>query len=137
MVLPESLEATSAGRIGAGLILAWLAVFFGRTLRAGQVPLIERIARVGDPALEPQLCRYTRRLTMLWCAYFGVASVLCLVAAVRPASAGLPGHPGSIVFAGTVVLFVGERMVRPLFFRGKRFPGLWAQIQATWSVWHR
>ena len=50
------------------LVLLWLAVFFGRSLRAGVVPLIERIARVGKPDLSPALCRYTRRLTALMSA---------------------------------------------------------------------
>ena len=31
------------------LVLLWLAVFFGRTLRAGAMPLIERVARIGKP----------------------------------------------------------------------------------------
>ncbi len=118
-------------------MLVWLAAFFGRTLRSGQVPLIERIARVSDPALEPALCRYTRRLTMVWCSYFFAAAAMSLATAVDPQWLSLPAHPGLIVLIGSAALFVGERLVRPLVFPGRRFPGLWTQIQDTWSVWHR
>ena len=42
-------------RAASFLMLGWLAVFFGRTLAPGQTPLIERIARVSDPAMTPPL----------------------------------------------------------------------------------
>jgi len=58
------------------LVLMWLALFFGRTLRPGEMPLIERIARVGKPNPSQRLVRYTRGLTALWCAYFVIAAVL-------------------------------------------------------------
>jgi uncharacterized membrane protein len=62
------------------LLLIWLAVVFGRTLRAGEMPLIERVARIGKPALSAPLCRYARGLTVLWCAYFVVAAILSALA---------------------------------------------------------
>ena len=74
------LEVAAIWRAVPALVLCGLAVVFGRTLRAGQVPLIERIARVGDPTLTPALCRYTRRLTVIWCVYFVAAAVLSLTA---------------------------------------------------------
>jgi uncharacterized membrane protein len=62
--------AAAGLRFVAPLALLWLAFFFGRTLRAGDMPLIERVARIGKPDLSAALCRYTRRLTALWCIYF-------------------------------------------------------------------
>jgi len=56
------------------LVLLGLAVVFGRTLRGGDVPLIERVARIGKPALSAPLCRYTRGLTAVWAAYFLAAA---------------------------------------------------------------
>ena len=70
------------------LVLLWLAVFFGRTLRAGAVPLIERVARVGKPDLSPALCRYTRGLTALWTVYFVAAAILSAGSPTRAGSSG-------------------------------------------------
>lgn len=116
-------------RAASALMLGWLAIFFGRTLRAGQLPLIERIARVSDPAMSGELRRYTRRLTAVWCAYFAFAALLSVIL----------GHSmvrtGVLVWAGTVVLFVGEHWLRPRLFPGRAFPGLLQQIRDTLSVW--
>jgi uncharacterized membrane protein len=112
------------------LMLGWLAVFFGRTLRAGQVPLIERIARVSDPAMTLPLRRYTRRLTAVWCGYFVIAALLSV--AIGDA---FPGT-GVLVLLGSAVLFVGEHWLRPRLFPGQAFPGLVQQVRDTWSVWH-
>ena len=111
------------------LVLLSLAVFFGRTLRAGATPLIEQIARRSHPALPSALSRYTRRLTALWCGWFVVA------AAVSAIAQGAWGPASAVVWAGTLVLFVGERWVRPWLFPGESFPGLVQQLRDTWAVW--
>jgi uncharacterized membrane protein len=110
-------------------MLGWLAVFFGRTLRPGQTPLIERIARVSDPAMTPPLRRYTRRLTAIWCVYFVIAALISV-------SLGdvFPGT-GVLVLLGSAMLFVGEHRLRPHLFPGQAFPGLLQQVRDTWSVW--
>lgn len=125
-----SLEALTLWRALSVLVLLWLAYFFGRTLRRGATPLIERIATVSDPEMTPPLRRYTRRLTGIWCAYFVVAALLSAAAGPYPLQAG------AWVWAGTAVLFVGEHWLRPRFFPGRAFPGLAQQLRDTWSVWH-
>jgi len=117
-------------RVVSLVVLAWLAYFFGRTLRQGQTPLIERFARADNPVMTPALCGYTRRLTGIWCGYFIVAAVASGAANAAPVSTGL------FVWLGTVVLFVGEHKLRPVFFPGQKFPGLLQQIRSTWHVWH-
>jgi uncharacterized membrane protein len=128
--LPEAL-ASLAGALHylPPLVLLWLAFFFGRTLRAGQTPLIERIARQGNPDMPPALRRYTRWLTAIWCAYFVIAAALTATASLGYAATSL------VVWSGTIVLFVGERMIRPWLFPGEVFPGLLQQIRDTWSAW--
>ena len=111
------------------LVLLWLAFFFGRTLRAGEMALIERIARVAKPDLSPALCRYTRRLTALWAAYFVAAAILVVGAQLGLERAGLG------VAAASAVFFVGEVWVRRLLFPDEWFPGLMQQIRDTASVW--
>jgi uncharacterized membrane protein len=117
---------------GASVVmLGWLAIFFGRTLAPGRVPLIERIARVSDPELKPSLTRYTRLLTALWCVYFAIAALLAVW--------GLGGssfNAGAWVGLGSAALFVGEHRLRRLFFPGEVFPGLAQQVRDTWSIWH-
>ncbi len=58
-------------------ILIYLALLtvFGVTLRAGREPLIARFARVEQGTLTPELVRYTRCLTMLWCGFFALMAV--------------------------------------------------------------
>jgi uncharacterized membrane protein len=126
----QSLDGAGWWRLLSVLVLAWLAFFFGRTLRAGQVPLIERIASVSEPDLPQPLVRYTRRLTAIWAAYFVLAATLTM-------TTGLAAFGGGAwVWAGTAVLFVGEHWLRPRLFPGHSFPGLVQQLRDTWSVWH-
>lgn len=125
----ESLDAATLGRAVPVLVLGWLAIFFGRTLLAGQVPLIERIARVSDPFLPPALCRYTRRLTAVWCGYFIIAVLLSL-------TMSLPfGWTGALIWCGAAALFIGEHRLRPHLFPDHAFPSLVQQLRDTWSVW--
>ena len=46
------------------------------------MPLVERLARLREPALPLRAVRYTRRVTQLWCGFFifngSVALVTCL-----------------------------------------------------------
>jgi uncharacterized membrane protein len=129
MQLPQGLDALQLWRVVPLIALGWLAFFFGRTLRAGETPLIERIARVRDPGLTPSLCRYARRLTWVWTLYFVVAAAV----------AALADSPwfGAVAALGALVLFVGEHWIRPLLFPGKSFPNLLQQVVDTASVWRR
>jgi uncharacterized membrane protein len=125
----ETFDATFLWRALSALILGWLAYFFGRTLRRGHVPLIERIARVRDPELPPALCRYTRRLTAVWSIYFVAAGLLSI--GVR-----LPfWWTGALVWLGAISLFVGEHRLRPRLFPGRSFPNLMQQVQDTARIW--
>ncbi len=131
MPLAEGLDAAMLWRVVPLLVLAWLAFFFGRSLRRGEIPLIERIARVSDPDLPPPLCRYTRRLTIIWTGYFVVAALLSLLL-------DLPlSWSGALVWLGALALFVGERWCRPLLFPGRSFPDLRQQVLDTASIWRR
>ncbi len=115
------------------LVLLWLAFFFGRTLRDGRTPLIEQVARRSISTLSAALCRYTRWLTGIWCAYFVTAAA----AAAWANASGSHGY-GRVSLAtcvGTAVLFVGERWLRPSIFPDETFPGLLQQVRDTWSVW--
>lgn len=129
-----SLGVATVWRGFSVLVLAWLALFFGRTLAPGQMPLIERIARVSDPGLKPELARYTRTLTAVWSGYFVLAALLALLALLGLVPWSI--HAGAWVGLGSVALFVGEHWVRRRIFPADHFPGLAQQVRDTWSVWH-
>ncbi len=125
----DSLETASLWRWLNVMASVWMAMFFAKTLRPGHMPLIERIARASDAELSPALCRYTRRLTAFWSAYFVVAALLSI-------AASLPAEwTGPLIALGAAVLFVGECWLRPRFFPAQRFPGLLQQLRDTWNVW--
>jgi uncharacterized membrane protein len=57
-----------------------MAGVFGMTLRAGETPLIVRIAELDDPSeLTPAFTRYLRGLTQAWTIFFVVMAVLSLL----------------------------------------------------------
>jgi uncharacterized membrane protein len=69
-------------------IPAALFILFAGSLRAGQVPLVTRIARhMHEGVLPEELVGYTRRVTQLWC---GVCAVL-FISAVLLATFASPG----------------------------------------------
>ena len=129
--LPDALVAPVAGalRLLPTLVLLWLAWFFGRTLRRGEMPLIERVARVAKPALSPTLVRYTRGLTALWCLYFIAAAALNLAADPGFSRVSLG------VAATSAAFFVAEYGLRRLLFPGEYFPNLVEQVRDTVRVW--
>jgi len=56
-----------------------LGLAFGRSLRAGQVPMVSRFAAVVHGKLSPALERYTRQVTWAWTLYFAVITSLSLL----------------------------------------------------------
>ena len=121
--------AAAALRLLPTLVLLWLAWFFGRTLRAGEMPLIERVARVAKPALSPSLVRYTRLLTTIWCVYFVAAAVLNLAADLGFSRVSVGVALTSAVF------FIVEYGLRRLLYPGEHFPDLIGQVRDTVRVW--
>lgn len=58
---------------------AVLGLAFGATLRAGQTPLVSRLAVVVHGPLSPALARYTRQVTWAWTVYFSAMAVASLL----------------------------------------------------------
>ena len=91
---------------------ALLCIAFGRTLQAGQTPMISRLARTVHGELSPALVRYTRSVTLAWTCYFGgIAALSLLLFWLAPVQvwsvfANLLGMPL------LVLMFAGEYAVR-------------------------
>lgn len=120
-------------------IVAFVGFSFARTLVPGQVPLITRMVAAMDglaPAqLEPDLLRYTRRLTLAWALVLGTLVLfnLALAALAVPegllATAGWPspwpiteGQWAVAAHLGNYGLIAGF-MLGEFRVRQRRFPG--------------
>lgn len=55
---------------------AFMAFVFGRTLRAGRVPLVTRLAALVHERMTPVLAAYTRQVTVAWTLFFLACAVL-------------------------------------------------------------
>ena len=91
---------------------AFMAFFFGRTLRAGSEPLINRIARKEHPDLPQDMALHARWLTGVWTACF---VALFLVALGLAPFLSLEAWSRSVQLVGYVVpgaLFLGEYVYR-------------------------
>jgi uncharacterized membrane protein len=60
------------------LLLAWL---FGKTLRAEEIPLITRFARLEQGEISPELASYTRKLTAAWTGFFLLMALISVALA--------------------------------------------------------
>ena len=56
-----------------------LGLAFGRSLRAGQLPMVSRFATVVHGRLSPALEKYTRQVTWAWTFYFVLMTSLSLL----------------------------------------------------------
>lgn len=121
------------------LFIALVATWFGRSLRAGRVPLITRIVAALErrPAQElaPELRGYTRGLTLAWAVLLGLLAACNLVLALLAVPGGLLAHFGidppvavgeaqwSWFANGLNYGLVGGFFVLEYLYRKRRFPG--------------
>lgn len=90
--------------------LGLLAAFGHSLFRPPSV--VERIARVREPSLPPQAVIYTRRVTMLWCAFFMVNAAVAGWLAIRGTDEAWALYSGGISYLLAGLLFAGEFLVR-------------------------
>ena len=111
-----------------------LCMVFGRTLAAGQTPLISRFAAAVHGPLPPHLQRYTRGVTWAWTLYFAaMAGVSALLFGLAPIAwwstfANLLGMPL------LALMFVGDYLVRRCVLPPEDVAGLWQAVRAYRQV---
>ena len=90
-----------------------LAFVFGLTLQAGREPLVTALARrVHGGQLTPAMARYSRKVTIVWTAYFATMAALSLVLfAFAPFDAWATFANLATPLA-MLLLFVGEYALR-------------------------
>jgi len=96
---------------------AFMAYFFGRTLRAGSEPLIIRIARKEHPDLPPDMARHARWLTGVWSACFVALFLIALALAPLLSLEAWSRWVHGLGYVVPGALFLGEYL-----YRRRRFP---------------
>lgn len=99
------------------LINAVLLATFGASLAPGAMPMIERFARMQDPALDAPKAAHCRQFTWVWCAFFvmngGTAAALALTAPLS----WWATYTGLLAYGLMGLLFTLEYVVRKARFR--------------------
>jgi uncharacterized membrane protein len=84
----ERLGLAAVSGIPHAMAYAFLLWWFGRTLAGGREPMVTRFARRVHGALPPEMERFTRNLTILWCVFFAAQlAVSALLFAFAPLEA--------------------------------------------------
>jgi uncharacterized membrane protein len=118
------------------LIPASIAFMFGRTLRPGSRPLVERVARgFHAPAVpQPAIIRYARGVTWAWTLLLGGVAAINAALIVNLVPGGLidfagftprwPATPAAFVWFGNsgTYLLIGGMLVAEFAVRVWRFP---------------
>lgn len=92
--------------VNAGL----LAIFAHSLLRPPSA--VERIARLREPDLPAEAVGYTRKVTMIWCAFFLVNGSIAAWLAVAGTDKQWALYCGGIAYLLAGLLFAGEFLVR-------------------------
>nr|WP_244137130.1 hypothetical protein [Burkholderia pyrrocinia] len=94
-------------RLYPSLVNLGLLVVFGATLVRGP-SMVEKFARLHSPDPSPQVVRYTRRVTQLWCVFFILNSVFSVYTAVCWRREAWSLYNGALAYVLIGVLLVGE-----------------------------
>ena len=70
--------------------------------------MIEKFARMGNPALGAHAVQYTRRVTQMWCVFFTLNGAFSAYTALFWTRAAWSLYNGAIAYALIGVLLVGE-----------------------------
>jgi uncharacterized membrane protein len=94
-----------------------LCVVFAASLRRERDPLISRFARMEQATLTPELARYTRTLTAIWCGFFLLMAALSASLALWASFALWALFTNLVNYLLIAVLLLGE-----YGYRLRRFP---------------
>ena len=100
------------------LVSATVLVGFANSLRPGQVPMIERFARlVGQRLtpgadLSPWTVRHCRRFTRAWCAFLALNTAVTAALAWFAPIGWWAAYTGGVAYVLTGALFLAERVAR-------------------------
>lgn len=99
------------------LISVVLLFTFGETLRPGQVPMIERFARMQEKDLSPDKQAHCRRWTGIWCGFFVVNGAIAALLGIFATPFVWAAYTGGLAYALMGALFAIELVSRRRRFR--------------------
>lgn len=98
------------------LVSAVMLAAFGYTLIAPP-SMVERIARMQEPNLPPEIVGYARRVTQIWCGFFAINGAIALSTALWASPTVWLIYNGMISYLLMGLLFGGEFITRVYFKR--------------------
>lgn len=105
------LDSAAAVRYYPVLVNAALFTVFGVSL-VRPPPIVERIARLREPDLPPAAVVYTRRVTIVWLAFFVLNGTAALYTAALAPLETWAWYNGFVAYLLIGALFLGELAVR-------------------------
>ncbi len=116
------------------LINSFLFLLFAQSLRAGQVPIISRVARHIRGELPDELAIYTRHLTQFWALLFACMGLVSLALALLadPEWWSIFTNFLSYLIIGSI--FIVEFFLRRLWFPNQHHTGLAAYFRGLVST---
>lgn len=93
------------------LVNTMMLIVFAVSLRHPP-SIIERLARLREPALPPHAIVYTRQVTKVWCGFFVLNGSIALATALWASDTAWALYNGLIAYVLMGVLFAGEWLVR-------------------------
>lgn len=91
-----------------------LCIAFGRTLAAGAVPMVSRLAERIHGPLSPRLQGYTRKVTWAWVAYFACMAAASVLLFAFAAQGAWSVFINFLSLPLLLAMFAGEYLVRVL-----------------------
>ena len=88
-----------------------MLLLFGGSL-VSPPSMVDRFARLSDPALPAAAVGYTRSVTVLWCTFFVANGALALYTALYASREDWALYNGGVAYALMGVLFAGEWLYR-------------------------
>jgi uncharacterized membrane protein len=94
-----------------------LLATFGETLRPGQVPMIERFARLVETDLGEEKKAHCRAWTVRWCTFFVLNASVALALGLLATPFVWAAYTGGIAYALIGAMFAAEYLTRKSRFR--------------------
>lgn len=101
------------------LISVALLITFGGSLR-GEMPIVERFARMKEKSLSAEQVRHCRQATIAWCVFFVINAAIAGVLAMLEMKTEWAIYTGGIAYGLMGLMFAGEYALRVYRFGAAR-----------------
>jgi uncharacterized membrane protein len=132
------LSAAKADLVITGLchfsVYATLLAWFGPSLRPGTEPVITGFARQMRKTMPPAVVRYTRAVTLAWCAFFAAQLLISLGLAVSGDTSAWLTFVAVWNLPLVAIMALGEYGIRSCLFAREERTGLLATLAALRNV---